>query len=101
MDKVVVRQEGDKASVYIIRPITDDTSDSLKASLNTLIENSVIHISIDMEDINIVHTPILGVIVFAQRRVQKAGGSITTLNTSPPLKELFKTFGLDKVLIIK
>ena len=100
MEKVVVKQSEKSAVVVILTPVTDETADALRETLDNIINKIILDITLDMEGINIIRTPVMGVIVFTHRKLQKLGGRLSLIHMTPALMELFKAFGLDRVLSI-
>lgn len=101
MEKIAVKYHDNSATVMFLKPDIDDVIDSFKSSINALIDEDVQNIIIDMESVHHIHTPALGVIVFAYRRMEKLGRILRLKNVSPSLLKLLGTFELDKVLIIE
>ena len=100
MDKIIINQSGHNAVLTILSSQTDDIAEDLKKTLDSLIDDKVTQITLDVKQIHNLHTLALGAIVFAHRNITRVNGTLSLVNVTPELLQLFKTFGLEKVLNI-
>jgi anti-anti-sigma factor len=97
---IIVREEGTEATIIVIPPAEENLSESLRTAFSDLLSKQIQQITVDLEGIHIIHTTVLGSLVFAYRNLHKTGGRLKLLHVSPPLREILSNLSLDKLVDI-
>jgi len=73
------------------------TSPKVKESINSLIEQSVYNIVVNLEEVRYIDSTGLGVLIGALKRVRENNGNISLVCSNPQIKKIFQITGLVKI----
>ena len=91
MDKVI-----DEATLKPECDIVASKANELREELLLKINNGVQELAVDLENVNMIDSVGLGVLVSAHNSLSKAGGKLTICNASNDIYGLFKAMRLDQ-----
>ena len=86
-DKVVVRPEG---------RITASNAEQFRQDLLEIVESGSVHITIDLDKIDILDSKGLAVFIVCNKTVSEKGGSLTVLTDNEDFLGLFRVMRLDE-----
>jgi anti-sigma B factor antagonist len=69
---------------------------ALKSLLNTLAEESPLHLALNLAGINYLDSGGLSVFVYAEKKITAAGGSFSLVAPNEYVREIIDTVGLDQ-----
>jgi anti-anti-sigma factor len=91
-DKVVVRPDKD-----IVASITKD----FKGELKGLLDGGAKQMAVDLEEVKMIDSSGLGVLIAAHNSLQKLGARLELLNVSDDIRKLLQNMRLDKHFTIQ
>lgn len=98
---IVTKDTPSSATVIVVSPPGEGLSDSLRKAFTDLLASNTSEITLDLEGVQVLHTTVLGSIVFACRQLQKTNGRLALVHVSPTLREIFCNLSLDKLVEIR
>ncbi len=87
---------GDEITVRPGRDIVASIAGEFKAELLSIVEETVAVLTIDLENVEMVDSIGIGVIIAAHNSLQKNGKQLRVINTSREIFDLFSAMRLDK-----
>ncbi|MCB2181030.1 MAG: STAS domain-containing protein [Desulfobulbaceae bacterium] len=96
-----VSREGEKAIVKPDQNIVVPLAKDFKGELKELLHDGITHLIINMEDVNMIDSEGLSVLIAAQNSLQKLGTSLELFNVSENIRKLLQNMRLDKRFIIQ
>ena len=88
--------DGHQTVAHFDENLTTTTAPAVRDALKALIADGVQQLRLDMEQVTVVDSPGIGLLVATHNSLVRLGGALTITNASPDLLELFKAFRLDK-----
>ncbi len=98
---IVTQDSPSSATVIVVPPPGEELSDSLRTAFTDLLAAHVAEITLDLEGIQVLHTTVLGSIVFACRQLQKTKGRLVLVHVTASLRDIFCNLSLDKLVEIR
>jgi anti-anti-sigma factor len=74
--------------------------DTFAERLDALIESGIVRIAMDMEDVAIVNSTLLGLFVKTRHTVKPLGGDFVIVNPSPFVSKTMGVLGLDEIFTV-
>jgi len=96
-----VTKEGTKVVVKPDQNIVASMAQDFKKELRNLLDGSVKELAVDLENVKMVDSSGLGVLIAAHNSLQKDNASLELSNISDDILKLLKNMRLDKHFIIK
>ncbi len=87
---------GDEITVRPGRDIVASIAGEFKAELLSIVEETAAVLTIDLENVEMVDSIGIGVIIAAHNSLQKNGKQLRVINTSREIFDLFSAMRLDK-----
>ena len=91
-----VTRDGERATIRPRGAIAAAGADALKDELAQLVRDGATHLTLDFEEVLMVDSMGIGVVIAAFNSVQQAGGSLKVVNLSADVGGLFRTMRLDR-----
>ena len=92
------------SEAVVIKPTHDIVASSvqtLKAELLPLTQQGAKHLILDLQEVGMIDSTGLSVIISTHNTLQKQGGSLEVINVSPDILKLFHIMRLDTHFVVK
>ncbi len=96
-----VRRDGDKVFVKLEQDIVASISKDLKEEFKGLLDGGAKQMVVDLDDVKMIDSSGLGVLIAAHNSLQKLGASLELLNISDDIRKLLQNMRLDKHFILQ
>lgn len=96
-----IQQNGDTAIVKPGRDIVSSMAQDFKLELKSMVEQGVKQLTIDLEDVEMIDSIGMGLLIAAHNSLAKNGGSLRVINPSEDILRLLRTMRLDKHFIVE
>lgn len=87
--------------IELIGEVDINTSNSLKESLNDILNDKEINLKIDCKSLSYIDSTGLGVLIGILKRVKKNNNNISIVNPQTNISKLLNITGLDKIFIME
>ena len=91
-----IETQGDLVMVKPEEDIVASMSQGFKEELESLLENGVRDITIDMTEVEMIDSIGMGLLIATHTKLSKEGGKLKVIHISNDLLSLFETMRLDK-----
>lgn len=81
--------------------LTETVLPKIRKALSDLISEGCINITLDFDEVELLDSPGIGLLISAKELLQKQNGTLTIINVSPNIFEMLKIMRLDKRLNLK
>ena len=89
-------------TVVIAGELDQCSAPQIRRQLDEIISDpSVIHLVLDLENLTIMDSSGIGVLLGRLRALQTRGGSLSVKNMQPPIEKLFRLSGLNRVIDVE
>jgi anti-sigma B factor antagonist len=91
-----VNKEGNKATVIPEADIVAGEVQNFRTELVGLINENITHITVDLDNVEMIDSSGIGVFISTQNSLKKASGALKVANVSQDILKMFKIMRLDK-----
>ena len=92
----IVTRSGSKAVLKPLNDITASSTPELRTILKTLVSEGVRELEVDLNDVRVVDSSGIGLLVAAHNSLDRLSGKLMVTHVTEDLVELFKAFRLEK-----
>jgi len=96
-----VTKDGDKVVVKPSQDIVASITKDFKVELKGLLDGNTKQMAVDLEEVKMIDSSGLGVLIAAHNSLQKFGASLELLNVSDDIRKLLQNMRLDKHFTIQ
>ena len=76
------------------------TAPQLKQQIINMLDNNIIHIIVDLTDVEYLDSTALGVLIGGLKRLRERDGSLDLVCPNPRIRRIFEITGLDRIFDI-
>ena len=81
--------EGKEAKLVLSGDLNMEVAEKLKTIFKEITEKEIFRIVLDFQDVKIIKSVCIGLLVSVHKTVSGKGGSVSIINTSPSVKKIF------------
>ena len=96
----IMNQDKGTGEILLIKLSEWQTRDSFAERLDALIDSGIVRIAMNLEDVALVNSTLLGLFVKTRNSARALGGDFVIVDPSPFVAKTLKSLGLDQVLTV-